>query len=134
MIMLLETQTKPVKTTNNNPYQDLQDIAEVKPYDQTQDAALMKDLHEVLKKHGAVSRFGVTLLHDHFDVNEDEVLVETHDPQTRTLTIKPYRNSELKEASQNLQETNWRFAEDGEVLAMQACFWDGQRHHPIFNI
>ncbi|EAY26057.1 hypothetical protein [Microscilla marina] len=135
--MLLKTQTKPAKTTNANtavnPYQGLQDIAEAQAYDKTEDEELMHDLHKVLKKHNAVSRFGVTLLHDHFEIDGDEMLIETHDPQSRTLTIKPYRNSELKEPD-NLQETSWRFTEEGEAVAMQACLWDGQEHHPVFKI
>ncbi|MDT0449491.1 hypothetical protein RM609_10460 [Streptomyces sp. DSM 40473] len=37
----------------------------------------------VLEKHGNLDRFGLCLLHDHFPVASDEVLVETHDADAR---------------------------------------------------
>lgn len=117
----LEIQDNKIKTANANPYATLQDISEVQPYDSEADRALFEELHKVLRKHKAVDRFGLTLLHDHFKINSDEWMVETHDEQSRTLTIKPYRNEELQEPGLELQPTNWRFDEVGKAVAMQFC-------------
>ena len=125
----LEIQDNKTKTVNANPYATLQDISEVQPYDAQKDAKLFKALHEVLREYDAVDRFGLTLLHDHFEVGANEWMVETHDEQNRTLTIKPYRNEELQEAKVDLQETNWRFDKAGEVVAMQLCVKDLQGAH-----
>lgn len=50
---------------------------------------------EVLSRHGKLNPFGLSLLHDHFEMAEDEVLKETCDPQTRTLTMSPVKDSSL---------------------------------------
>lgn len=102
-----------------NPYKSLKDISEVRPFDPERDAQLFDDLRKVLEAHDAVDRFGVTLLHDHFPLADGEVLIETHNTKTRTLTIKPYRNPELKEG-ESLQETNWRF-QNGQIQALSQC-------------
>jgi hypothetical protein len=41
------------------------------------DRAVMDEVREVLAKHGALGRFGLTLLHSHFEVAHDEVLAES---------------------------------------------------------
>lgn len=122
--------TKDVKeTTTNNPYAALQNIEGVKGYDPEKDKTLFQDLRKVLEAHDAVDRFGVTLLHNHFEIESDEQMIETHDEQTRTLTLKPYRSLELKEG-EVLQETNWRFGagSDGEPVAFAFCIWVGGQH------
>lgn len=131
--MLLEETTVTQPTTSTNPYETLQDISEVRPLEKTgKDAAMMNELFQVLRKYDAVDRIGVNLLHDHFEVNDGEVMIETHDEETRTLTIKPYRNANLKESEIELQETNWRFDEGGSVVAMQVCIIDLNGIHVKF--
>lgn len=118
-------------TTTNNPYASLQNIEGVRGYDPQKDKALFQDLRKVLEAHDAVDRFGVTLLHNHFDIESDEQMIETHDEQERTLTLKPYRNIDLKEG-ETLQATNWRFDEEtGGVQAFLFCVWDGGQHRKI---
>lgn len=116
--------TKEQVKTTNNPYAALQDITEVKPYNPDTDKALFDDLRKVLEAHGATDRFGVTLLHDHFEVNNGEQMIETHNSVTRELTIKPYRTEGIK---RNLQATNWRF-NGNDVVALQFCIPTGQGH------
>lgn len=129
MLETLEIQDNEVKTANANPYTGLKDISEVQPYCPTKDKALFSKLREVLREYKADDRFGITLLHDHFEVSNGEWMVETHDEETRTLTIKPYRSEDLSEAKVDLQETNWRFNKTGEVVAMQFCVLDKQGIH-----
>jgi hypothetical protein len=57
----------------------LPDIDQVIPMGPTDDQ-LMADLRCVLDQHGALERFGITLLHQHFDLGDDEVLVQERRP------------------------------------------------------
>ena len=81
---------------------DLRDVAPLSAHD----TQLLLELREVLIKHDAVDRFGVTLIHKHFDLAENEDMVEFTDPETRTLIIRP-----LADASQlKMIETSWKFS------------------------
>jgi hypothetical protein len=97
---------------------DLPDIDDVAPFNSA-DQALFDELRAVLEKHGAASRFGVTLLHKHFDVAADEVLVEVCDVDARTMTIRPRAKFELSRG--NVVETNWRL---DSRSATQECLID----------
>lgn len=91
-------------TTKNSPllaiapmqWSSLSDLAEVAPLDDS-DAACLKAIQEVLTAHGKGSRFGITLLHSHFVLAEDEILLETPDPETRTLVsrVAPRSDAEM---------------------------------------
>jgi hypothetical protein len=63
------------------------------------------EIHAVLTRHNALKRFGVTLLHEHFEVADDEILVESCDPVARTLVSRPVKKLSL--AGELLLETNW---------------------------
>ncbi|GHG61623.1 hypothetical protein [Streptomyces griseocarneus] len=74
-----------------------------------QDSAFVRDLVAVLEKHGNLDRFGLCLLHDHFPVASDEVLVETHDLEARTLRIEV----EKAATTGHTQPSQWRFVKTG---------------------
>jgi hypothetical protein len=97
------------------PGADLKDFHEVEPINES-DSACLDEVCEVLKKHGKLERFGVSLLHKHFDLAADEVLVEDNDPQTRVLTVKAVK----KNQTDHLTETMWRFV-DGQRVATLRC-------------
>lgn len=130
----------PASATNktNNAYEALKDINEVEPLTD-EDHATLQMVREVLRKRNAIDKFGVTLLHDHFEIGDDEILVETTDIETRVQTIKPYRNEELKEANLGEEayiQTNWRFdANDPKnLMCLGVCFPSGGDHgrsHPF---
>jgi hypothetical protein len=113
-------------------HQDLIDIDEVQSFDPKTDQPLFDEIKAVLRKHGALHRFGITLLHKHFDVYEGEKLVECCDEESRTLTLRPVRNVLKKDES--YVETNWRFDVDS-TFANQLCFADclkmGKTHKEI---
>lgn len=69
------------------------------------DAEFVSDLVAVLAKHGNLDRFGLCLLHDHFPLAADEVLVETHDPEARTLHVEVEKAEETRHA----KASQWRF-------------------------
>jgi hypothetical protein len=89
---------------------NLKDFDEVDPINEA-DSACLDEVCEVLKKHGKLERFGVSLLHKHFDLAADEVLVEDNDPHTRVLTIEPVR----KAAAADVGPTTWMFLDDALV-------------------
>jgi hypothetical protein len=95
------------------PLAVLPDITAVAPLS-AQDASCIAEIVEVLKKHDRLTRFGVTLLHQHFNVADDEVLMETCDPESRTLTIQPAPKSELY--SLDFIETSWRLDSGTPVM------------------
>ncbi|MER5934778.1 hypothetical protein [Streptomyces sp. NPDC002054] len=70
-----------------------------------QDAEFVRDLVAVLDKHGNLDRFGLCLLHDHFPLGPDEVLVETNDPQARTLHTQVEKAGRTRHA----KPSQWRF-------------------------
>jgi len=85
----------------------LLNVDDVVPYNEG-DFAVMAEVKAVLAKHNAQSRFGIMLLHDHFPVADDEVMVEFEDAQNRTLTTKPVKASQLVDMPVTLMETQWR--------------------------
>jgi hypothetical protein len=62
----------------------LRSLNEVAPID-TLDVDCMNEIRQVLVKYNKADRFGLTLLHKHFDLKDDEVLMERSDANTRTL-------------------------------------------------
>ena len=82
-----------------------------------QDAEFVRDLVAVLAKHGNLNRFGLCLLHDHFPLAADEVLVETNDPRARTL----HAHVEKADGTRHTKATQWRFlphAEGGQGVEL----------------
>jgi hypothetical protein len=78
-----------------------------------QDAEFVKDLVAVLAKHGNLNRFGLCLLHDHFPLRTGEVLVETNDPEARTL----HAHVEKADRTQHAKASQWRFVPHGDGAA-----------------
>jgi hypothetical protein len=97
------------------PLPILPDIDEVTPLSDA-DQPCLAEIRAVLAKHDALQRFGVTLLHEHFEVAEEEILVETIDVETRTLTSRPEKIAEL--GNYNSVETSWRL---DDLNAMARC-------------
>ena len=61
------------------------------------DYACIDEIREVLLRHNKIDRFGVTLLHKHFEVGDDEVLLETTDKESRVPTIRPIPAKSISE-------------------------------------
>jgi hypothetical protein len=102
----------------------LRHISEVEPLSD-QDRPLFNDLIAVLKKYDALDRFGITLLHKHFEMAEDEVLLETTDLRTRIQTIEPVKKSELDGVE--AIETSWRLDTEGPLMNCK-CVKMGSDH------
>ncbi len=95
-------------------------IEDVRPRDDKDDL-LFAELREVLERHAALDRFGVVLLHSHFDVSDHEIFVESVNPEERTLTIRPVPIDKTREAM--AIATSWRFSSDSVVpISQLQCF------------
>lgn len=81
------------------------------------DAACFRDLRDVLKKHDALKRFGVFLIHKHFEIGADEELMECTDHPGRQLTINPRKKADIDPDTSIA--TNWIFTDTEEIAA--AC-------------
>src|SRR5881396_753883 len=96
-------------------YSSLTDIDEVEPLSD-QDHLVLTDLRDVLRKHGVTNRFGVCLLHKHFDLNDDEVLMESTDHGARVSTLAVARRNSIHGRS---IETMWKFSTNRPIVAGQ---------------
>lgn len=90
----------------------LKHIADVKPIDDG-DAECLEEIRSVLAKHNCLNRFGVSLLHSHFDLEDDEILMEETDMTKREHWVHPVKRSFLEENSITAQTTVIGFDEKG---------------------
>lgn len=100
----------------------LQDIDDVEPINDG-DTACLQAVYDVLKQHGMQDRFGVTLIHKHFDMADDEVLLEQTNAAERRLVLAPAK-LDSQEVSRSVQ-TSWMFGEmNGQIMRVcnRRCF------------
>lgn len=100
--------THPKESTARNPLPRFEEAKGLGP----SDAEFVRDLVEVLEKHGNLDRFGLCLLHDHFPLAADEIMVETNDSATRTLHVQVEETGRTR----HLKASQWRFAPHGTAL------------------
>jgi hypothetical protein len=71
----------------------VKDIDDVRPISEA-DNDCLAEIRDVLKKYGNLERLGIALLHSHFQLGDDEILLESSDVETRTLVLQPAKQSE----------------------------------------
>lgn len=81
------------------------------------DYAVLNEVRDVLLRHGYEERFGVCLLHKHFDLEPGEAALEVSDEAARVSTISVVP----KESCAGAMETAWRFSADNSGLAVRDC-------------
>lgn len=96
-------------------WSDTPDIEDVSRFNDD-DKECLRDVRDVLRRHGMLDRFGMTLVHSHFPIADDEVLMETTDLENRTLRIAPMKATDA--ANLASRPTNWRFTEDEAIVAV----------------
>jgi hypothetical protein len=94
----------------------LQKIEELEPIGE-QDYEVLREIREVLVRHGHEKRFGVCLLHKHFDLLPGEAALEESDEAARVSTITVVPEKIAEEA----METAWSFTQDAEITAGRKC-------------
>lgn len=97
-------------------WSNLKDIADVEPIGEG-DQGCLAEIRDVLKKYGMLERLGVALLHRHFELDEDEAVLELADLDTRTLTTRPVKLSDVGADSVG---TIWMLR-DGGAATMSWC-------------
>ncbi len=98
---------------SHTPVPELPGLNKVIPFG-PDDQECFDEVAAVLRKHGAIHRFGLPLLHRHFGLADGEVLVESVDVDNRTLTMRPMSAESLT----NGIETAWRL---DDQVTMQRC-------------
>jgi hypothetical protein len=112
----------------------LTDIHHIEPLG-PQDQACLEAIREVLAKHECLERFGINLLHKHFEMAEDEILVEDVDEKTRTLVTRPVSIATMAADLETGIATQWHWQRnrDGayEQICVARCFpgnWQSPGH------
>ena len=77
----------------------------------------LREVRDVLSRFGCLDTFGVSLIHKHFEIGDDEALLETIDVDSRTLTIRPVKKDDLGPSV----ETQWHLR-DGEAFVVCPVF------------
>lgn len=101
---------EPVQWANLQQIEDLRPISD-------EDYEVLEELQEVLFRRGYENRFGVCLLHKHFDLAPGEIALEETDEQARISTIRVVAEAECKDA----METGWRFSPAEGIRAGRNC-------------
>lgn len=99
-------------------WRDLRYMSDVDPLGEA-DLPCLLEIRSVLERHGRLDRLGVTLLHRHFELADDEIMVEEIDFEQRRLVVRPQRREDIGPCV----ETSWQL--DGESLqscAKQHCY------------
>ena len=107
-------------------WSNLRHIDDVRPIDAT-DAVCLDEIRGVLERHGYLDRFGVALLHSHFQLADDEILLETTDVKSREHWVRPVSRSSLSNAGIEAQTTVVCFDEKGYSQRC-ACARDKDGH------
>lgn len=94
-----------LKTIQHSTLKDIDDVEPIsdKDYD------VLEEVRQILSKHKYTDRFGLVLLHKHFDVAADEMLLEDTDLENRVSTV---RVEKAKGSEVNTIETMWKFNEN----------------------
>jgi hypothetical protein len=82
------------------------------------DIACLADVRAVLARHGKLKRFAIHLAHRHFELHDDEILIERPDPDGRTQHVSVGRRDDEPEA----RPTTWLFDERPELRLSDALY------------
>ena len=115
-----------------NAWNDLKDIDEVEPVN-SDDRDCLLEIREVLKRHGRQDRFGVALLHKHFALRNDELLVERTNKELRTLIIQPVTPQDAGSTVGTIFRLGDGEAPEAFLGCMQYCGKDVHGNHSSFH-
>lgn len=83
---------------------------------------MLKEVQRVFLKYSANTRkFALQLSHEHFPLQAQEILYETHDSNKRTLNVTPVLYNVVKDTA---LATAWKFNEQGQIEVTQFCCGD----------
>ena len=93
------------------------------------DAACLQEVGDVLGKYGVLDRFGLCVLHKHFELEPDEILVEFIDHEDRSTVTRPVKMEALPEA--RVSESIWRLDGVEAVPVLYRAIRDGEETVPL---
>lgn len=115
-----------IREMNALQFNELLDIDQVEDIS-ARDHECLAAIRNVLERYGCIDPFGVTLLHNHFPLADDEILVETCDKVTRTLVSCPRTISNIDLAK--VTETVWRWDKQLKNACEKVCPTDEKGNH-----
>ena len=89
-MLMTDRKTTEVIKVQVTQWSQFPDVDKVPKFSDT-DIECLREVREVLKKYGQLDRFGISLLHKHFEIANDEFLLETTDVKERTQSIRPVK-------------------------------------------
>lgn len=101
---------------NPMKWSDLTHVDNVEPL-VTSDEKVLQEVRDVLERHNALNRFGVFLVHKHFDMAPDEYILEETDEEARLQTLRVVRGDNPDERT---IQTAWQF-DKNEITAGTRC-------------
>lgn len=111
----MDLQPQTASVINSLPH-----IEAVAPLDDA-DRACFAEIRAALEKHGKLERFGVALLHKHFDLKDGECLVELTDENKRVSRVMPMTETDVPPKS---VETLWRLDAPGAIsICVVRCYY-----------
>ena len=101
-------------------YQSLKQIEDVDPL-KDEDHELMNKIRDILVEHGAEDRFGLCLLHRHFDIEDDEYAIEESFERSRESVTKIVKLDKAPAIDDpEYVPTTWKFS-SGEIENVTKC-------------
>lgn len=93
----------------------------------SRDAACFKEVRDVMGKYGLLDKYGISLIHRHFDIDDDECLIEKVDVDSRTLSVAPMKKRDLQPNSTTT--TMWKLTKGDEVAEIGCQCYVSSRGH-----
>lgn len=82
------------------------------------DKVCFEEIIKVLKKYNLIDKFGIGLLHDHFPIKEDEILLECTYPHAKTIQTETIKRDNVRDIKH--VETAWYFdKETNKIICTQ---------------
>jgi hypothetical protein len=91
--------------------------------------ACMGQVAEILRQHGLEGKIGLSVLHEHFQVGDDELMFESSDSAHRALKFEPVKRSAID--PQDVFISIW---EPSEGKAMGCCPRTQQCHQILGDL
>ena len=104
--------------TNTN---DLNHIDEVSDGFSEKALDVIEKIKAIVLENKLEKEIGVTFLHKHFEIADDEILLEECDEASRTLTIRPVKKTTADAISEKVTQTMYRFDDVYGLGCTQIC-------------
>lgn len=104
---------------------NVQDLHDCEPLSAA-DLACMNEVRAALAKHGKLDRFALHLIHKHFDIAEDEILVEYSEASSREQFFRVEKAN--SEAARHAIPTTWTLEQMQPMARCVCAYRQGSGH------